>query len=79
MSNEDKKFFDIYLWTMPNNDKIIKVFKIEHLKYDEAIELSSKWLNYKESCDYALVLEGSSPFINDPIVEVKTKEWLESI
>ena len=79
MPNENKKFFDIYLWTIPDNNKIIKVFKIEHLKYDEAIELSSIWLNRKESCDYALVLEGSSPFINDPIVEVKTKEWLESI
>lgn len=76
MSNEDKKFFDIYLWTVPNNDKLIK---IEHLTYDEAIELSSKWFNRKEPCDYMIVLEGSTPFINNPVIEVKTKEWIESI
>jgi len=79
MPDKTKNFFDIYLWTIPNNDKIVKLFKIEHLTYDETTELSSKWLNYKEACDYAIVLEGSTPFINDPAIEVKTKEWIESI
>ena len=77
MSNEGKKFVDIYLWTVPNNDKLIK---IEHLTYDEAIELSSKWLNCKKSCDYMIVQEGFIPsFFGNPSVEVKTKEWIESI
>lgn len=80
MPDKTKNFFDIYLWTIPNNDKIIKMFKIEHLTYDEATELSSKWLKCKESCDYIIALEGSTPFTNDPaVIEVKTKEWIESI
>ena len=76
MDNTDEKFFDIYLWTFPENNKLIK---ISHLTHDEATRLSDKWYELNELHDFMLVLEGSTPFMDEPSVTLQTKEWLEEI
>ena len=76
MSVVDDKFFDIYLWTFPENDKLIK---ISHLTHEEAKKLSDRWYELNELHDYMLVVEGSTPFMDEPSIDIQTKEWLESI
>ena len=69
-------FFDIYLWVFPENDKVIK---IGHLTRNEAEELSKRWFELNELHDYMLVTEASTPFMDEPSTEVKTKEWLMGV
>lgn len=76
MAHTTENFFDIYLWTFPENDKLIK---ISHLSHDEAVSLSNKWFELNELHDYMLVTEESTPFMDEPSIVVKTKEWLEGI
>ncbi len=76
MSSIDDKFFDIYLWTFPENDKLIK---INHLTHEEAKSFADRWHKLNEFHDYMLVVEGSTPFMDEPTIEIKTKEWFKSI
>ena len=76
MADVSNRFFDIYLWTFPENDKL---FKIGHLTEEDALQLANQWFELDELRDYALVLEGSALFVGESSIEVKTKEWLEDI
>ena len=69
-------YFDIYLWVFPNSDKLIK---ISHLSNEDAKRLTDKWYELNELHDFMLVLEGSTPWTEEPEIEEKPKEWLENL
>lgn len=71
-----KKYYDIYLWTYPDMDKLIK---IGHLTYKEAVALTQKWFGLNDTYDYMFVCEGSTPWKDEPEITVKDKEWLETL
>ena len=75
MINE-QLFFDIYLWTFKEDDKIIK---IEHLTYGQATKLCKLWHKLNALHEYMLVTEASTPFRYEVSIEIKTKEWLLGI
>ena len=74
--SDEERFFDIYLWTFQEDDKLIK---IGHLTHEEAEELSKRWYELNELHEYTLVTEASTLFSNEVSIEIKTKEWLLGI
>ncbi len=74
--SDEERFFDIYLWTFQEDDKLIK---IGHLTHKEAEELSKRWYELNELHEFILVTEASTPFGDEVSIEIKTKEWLLSI
>ena len=69
-----KKFFDLYLYVIPESDKLVK---IPHLTLNEAEKYAIQWFDINDLHDYMLVTEGSTPW-SDPIpsITVKDPEWI---
>lgn len=67
----DEKYFDLYLYTVPESNKLVK---IPHLLWTEAKKYGVEWCNMNELHDYILVIEGSTPW-SDPIPEIIVKDY----
>ncbi len=70
----DNGFYDLYLYVVPENDKLIK---IPHLTREDAEKYSKYWFDMNELHDYMLVTEGSTPW-SEPIpdITIKSPEWI---
>lgn len=72
--SDDNTFYDLYLYLIPENDKLTK---IPHLSMDDAKKYADYWFEMNELHDYMLVTEGSTPWSEPvPDIEVKTPEWI---
>ena len=72
--SDTKLYNDLYLYTIPENDKLVK---IPHLSRDDAEKYARYWLEMNELHDYMLVLEGSTPWSEpEPDISVKSPDWI---
>lgn len=70
----DNDFYDLYLYVVPENDKLMK---ISHLTRKDAEKYAKYWFDMNELHDYMLVTEDSTPWSEPiPSIEVKTPEWI---
>ncbi len=68
MSKE--KFYDLYLYTIPDCNNLIK---IDHLLFNVAKDYSKNWVKLNNTHDFMLVTEGSTPWIEPaPNITIKT-------
>ena len=67
------KLFNLYLYTLPYNDKLIL---IPDLSRSDAEELANRWYEMNELHDYILVTKDSTPWMDEPEITVKTPEWI---
>ena len=71
---DDNTFYDLYLYIVPQNDKL---FKIPHLTREDADKYAQYWFDMNEMHDYMLVTENSTPWSEPaPSIEIKTPEWI---
>lgn len=70
---DNSKWFDLYLFVVDNADHLIK---LPHLTFKEASDYSEMWFEINDMHDYMLVTEGSTPWVDEPIIEVKDPSWI---
>lgn len=72
----NNSFFDLYLFTIPESDKLVK---IPHLTMNDATKYSRQWLKINELNDFMLVTEGSTPWSEIvPDIIIESVEWIET-
>ena len=70
----EERFFDLYLWIIPDNDTL---YKLGHLTKEQADAYAKQWLDISEIHDYMYVLEGSTPWSTPaPTIIEKSIEWI---
>ena len=69
-----EKFFDLYLYVVPESNKLTK---IPHLSMEDAQKYAKQWFDINDLHDYMLVTEDSTPW-SEPIpdITVESPEWI---
>lgn len=68
-----EQWFDLYLFLVGEPNVL---YKIGHLSKEDADKYADYWIEMNDMHDYMLVLEGSTPWNDDPTIIEKSPEWI---